>query len=149
MPITVETICDWLQQYGWTYETRDEALIVTGFRGASNAFRIFIQPAERSLILAIVPYVAPPTPESRDRFCRYLMRLNYELNLAKIGVDPDGDVALSVELPGEGISYEAFATVLDALCFYADENYLTLLNLGQDAAYQPDENLDVWGESTS
>jgi len=147
MPTTMETAGQWLQQYGWSYETPDETLIITGVRGKSSTFRIFVQPADRWLLLAIVPFVPKPAPPCRDRFSHSLLRLNYEINLAKIGVDPDGDVSLCVELPAEGIGFDAFASALDALCFYADEYYLTLANLAQDPAYQPAQDLDIWSEA--
>jgi hypothetical protein len=75
-----------------------------------------------------------------------VLRLNYEINLVKIGVDPEGDVALSVELRAADLRLEDFALALDALTFCADEYYLSLENLAQDPEYRPELALDAWGE---
>lgn len=141
-----ETIGSFLKQYGWEYETREEQFLVTGFRGKTGTFRIFIQVTDNWVILAIVPFLPAPLPGCRDRLCRFLLRLNYEINLAKIGVDHEGDVALFVEMRAENLRFEDFAEALDALSFYADEYYLPLANLATDPEYKPVHDLDVWSD---
>jgi len=143
---TTETIGGFLKQYGWEYETHEEGFLVTGFRGKTGSFRIFIQIADNWVILAIVPFTPAPVPECRDRLCRFLLRLNYEINLAKIGVDDEGDVALVVEMRSEDLRFEDIAEALDALSFYADEYYLPLANLATDPAYKPPHDFDVWSD---
>jgi len=147
MTATLATLEEFLQQYGWEYEIRD-TVISTGFQGASNTFRVFIQPTEAWVLLAIVPFVPPPAAECEGRFYRQLAQVNYELNLAKLSADPDGDVALLSELPAPALAYEQFALALDALCFYADEYYLPLLNLARDPAYVWPAMPEATGEAT-
>ncbi len=142
MQSTIEDIAGYVERYGWAYEARGDDLLVTGFRGKNGVFRIFVQLADPWLLLAIVPYVPPPTPACRERFYRYALRLNFEMNLPKIGADPDGDIALTLELRGEDLDYGDLGTALDSLAFYADRYYQPLLNLGRDPGYQPPENLD-------
>lgn len=147
MSVTMGTVEQYLKQYGWTYEKPQEQLVVTGFRGKADTFRVFVQVADPWVLLAIAPFVPQPAPECRDRFCRFLLRLNYEINLAKIGVDPDGDISLSIELRAEDLRFEDFAIALDALSAYADEYYLTLTNMACDPDYKPRQDYDVWSEA--
>ncbi|HEX9115711.1 MAG TPA: YbjN domain-containing protein [Anaerolineae bacterium] len=145
MLATIEDIAAYVERYGWRHEERGDGLLVTGFRGKNGVFRIFVQIAEPWLLLAIVPFVPQPTPPCRERFSRYALRLNFEMNLPKIGADPDGDVALTLELRGDDLRYEDLAAALDSLSFYADRYYQPLLNLGRDLRYQPPEALDLPG----
>jgi hypothetical protein len=50
-----------------------------------------------------------------------LLRANHDLNLAKLGLDRDHDVCLSVEMPADGFGYSQFADALMAIAHYADE----------------------------
>jgi len=145
---TTEIVSEFLKQYGWEYETDEEEFLVTGFRGETGTFRIFIQVDDAWVILAIVPFTPAPVSGCRDRLCRFLLRLNYEINLAKVGVDDEGDVVLLVEMRSEGLCFEDFAGALDALSFYADEYYLPLANLATDPDYEPPHDFDVWSDET-
>ena len=128
------TLEAFLKKYGWDYDVQD-AVITTGFKGETSAFRLFVQPTDTWVLLAIVPFTPQPTEDCAPRFYAQLARANYELNLARLGLDPDGDVALTLELPAVDLTYAQFALALDALCFYADAYYLPLLNLARDPAY--------------
>lgn len=134
MTVTLAMLEDFLTQYGWDYKLQD-AVLATGFKGESNVFRVFIQPTEAWVLLAIVPFTPQPVPECAARFYQQLAQVNYELNLAKLCADADGDVALLSELPAPDLTYAQFALALDALCYYADAYYLPLLNLARDPAY--------------
>ncbi len=134
MTVTLAILEEFLQQYGWEYEIRD-AVISTGFQGNSNTFRVFIQPTETWVLLAITPFTPSPAADCEVRFYRQLARVNYDLNLAKLSTDADGDVTLLSELPAPELAYAQFSLALDALCYYADAYYLPLLNLARDPAY--------------
>ncbi len=140
---TVADIAGYLERYGWSHEERGEDLLVTGFRGSSGVFRIFIQIADPWLLLAIVPFTPQPVPACRERFYRYVLRLNFEMNLPKIGADPDGDIVLTLELRAQDLRYEDLGAALDSLSYYADHYYQPLLNLGRDATYRPPDDLDI------
>lgn len=144
MMATRETIGEFLAQYGWEYETPEENVLVTGFRGQSGSFRIFIEIADSWVFFAIVPFIPSPSPECRDRLCRSLLRLNYEFNLVKIGVNGDGDVALLVEMRADDLRFGDVAEALDALSFYTDEFYLSLASLATDPGYEPSQDFDIW-----
>lgn len=142
----LERLKTFLEQYGWQYEQPQEGLIVTGFRGRSGVFRLFLQATESWVVMAIAPFVPRPEPESAGRFYHALLRLNYEMNLAKVGLDADEDVVLMVELPAEDLRYEDVARALDVITFSADNLYLPLANLATNPNYVlPDEMVALWG----
>jgi len=142
MTVTLNTLEEFLTNYGWDYDIQDEVL-VTGFKGESNTFRIFIQPTESWVLLAIVPFIPQPAPECTARFYQQLARINYELNLAKLCADVEGEVTLLTELPAPELTYTQFALALEGLCYYADAYYLPLLNLARDPEYLwPEENIE-------
>lgn len=130
-----EKLRTFLEQYGWQYEQPGKELIVTGFRGRSGVFRLFIQMSEAWVIMAIAPFIPRPEPACVGRLHQALLRLNYEMNLVKVGLDADEDVVLMAELPAENLRYEDVARALDAITFSADSLYLPLANLATDPKY--------------
>lgn len=141
----LERLRTFLEQYGWQYEQPGEGLIVTGFRGRTGVFRLFVQVTEGWVIVAIAPFVPQPEPECAGRLHRALLRLNYEMNLVKVGLDADEDVVLMAELPAEDLRYEDMARALDAITFSADSLYLPLANLATDPNYIfPDDIAALW-----
>ena len=137
---TTQQVAQFLTDYGWHYETRQDGLLVTGFQGTNGSFRLFVQVEGPWLVLVIVPFVPRPTPECHDRFCAYLARLNYRMNLAKLALDNDGDVTLLAEVRADDLRFEDLAAALDVLCFYADEHYQPLAHLAADPRYEPPED---------
>jgi hypothetical protein len=117
--------------YGWRYERRDSRTFRTGFSGDSGAYDIWVRLAEHVVLFIITPYALRPTTTNRDgeevqrpagaSLLRALMTANHELNLAKFGVDEDGDICLMVEMPADGFTYTHFSDALTALSHYADE----------------------------
>lgn len=142
MPTTTDTLAGYIKRYGWASEEHGEGLLVTGFRGSSGVFRIFVQLVKPWVTLVIMPFVPRPVPACRERFYRYVLRLNFDMNLTKIGADPDEDIALSVELPGQDVRYDDFSTALDILAYYANTYYPVLLSLARDPNYVPPAKLD-------
>lgn len=141
MPATAETIHEFFKEYGWQYDHDEEsATWRTGFRGDSNNFNIVVHLTEHWVYMAISPYVnAAQDEQCGARLHQHLLRLNHAINLAKFGIDLDGDVVLTVELPTENLDYSEFADGMNALSFYADGHYLDILNLAHNPAYEPAE----------
>lgn len=139
MSITAETIHDFFNQYGWEYDYDEEHHAWhTGFRGKTSNFTVFVQLTENWLVFSVVPYVnAPEDEECLANLHTFLLRLNCIINMAKFSLDDDGDVMLTVELPTDGLTYSQFFDGLNAVSFYADEHYLSVLNVAQDPDFDP------------
>jgi hypothetical protein len=138
MTFTVETLESYFERYGWTYQRINEKDFRTVFRGDVSAYVIHIRLAGDWIYFSIAPFVvAPQDPESQRRLYRHLLKLNYEMNMAKFTVDGDGDVILTVELPSENLDYSEFSDALGALAYYADDNYVQVFLLAHVPEAQP------------
>lgn len=108
--------------YGWRYESRDPGIFRTGFVGESGAWDIWVRATSSLVLFVISPLVPRPAEVSPGPvLLRALLKANNELNLAKLAIDDDEDISLSVELPAEGFTYSQFSDALTALAHYADE----------------------------
>jgi len=143
--MTIDTLSEYLKQYGWQFERANEVTLATGFRGQDNDFHVFVHLAESWVLLAVVPFTPPPSPVARLRFARLAMRLSYEMSMAKLALDPEGDVALLVELPAVDLSFAQFSLGLDTLTYWADKYYRQLLNLARDPQASLEGISDTWG----
>lgn len=149
--VTPDDIEAFFDRYGWTFSRARDEMWRTGFRGEVSSFNISVQLTENWLFLAINPLVVKPDqtgPEGdsqRLHLYHHLLRLNHEINLAKFGIDADGDVFLAVEIPTEGLQYSDFEDALGALSHYADRHYrdLFLLAHGDAAANDFSNELDT------
>ena len=63
--------------------------------------------------------------------------------MAKFSLDEEDNVELSVEIPLEGVDYNAFADGLNAVSHTADMFHLEILNISQDPEYDP-KSIEVW-----
>jgi hypothetical protein len=139
MAVDAAAIHEFFATYGWRYDY-DESTVTwhTGFRGDNSNFNIFVHLTDNWLYFTICPFVnAPVDPECERKLHQHLLRLNNAINMAKFGIDSDGDVVLTVELPIENLDYSEFADGLNAISYYSDAHYLEILNLARDPQYEP------------
>jgi hypothetical protein len=146
--IEAATIDRYFDRYGWAVERTSEDSWRTTFRGELALYPLYVRLTEKYLFLSIVPFLLKPKPEAAQRFYWAMLRYNRDMNLAKLALDPDGDVVLTIELPLDGFDYPTFEQALSLLSYYADLTYRELLNLSQDPR-QPsryDEGQGLEGE---
>ena len=62
----------------------------------------------------------------------HLLRLNYNMNMAKFMLDDDNDIGLTVEIPNSDLQVGEFEDALRAVCIYMDRNYVELVRLATD-----------------
>ena len=139
MTLSIETVECFLDRYGdhgWAYNRLDETTIASGFRGEVTTFQFFIKIAADWVYFVLVPFVGKPRVKCRERLFEHLLRLNYEMNLVKAGLDEDGDVSLTVEVPSDALDIRRFSDALDGLSYYADTHYLDTLNVAMNPAYR-------------
>ena len=131
MPIAPEKIDEFFKQYGWRFQRLDDNNWQTGCRGDVATYTIRIRAVEKWIYFTIVPFAMAPKKECWPRLHYYLLRVNQEMNVAKFYVDNDNDVVLAVELPVDDLDYSEFERSLNALSWYADEHFLSVINLAQ------------------
>ncbi len=109
---------------GEGYEVRRIAELT--YRGSVRAgsrhmtFHLRVDPAGY-VVCAIVPFLKSPEDELvANRLYQRLMNLNQQLMMAKLSIDDDLDVVLSVEYPSAQIDESELADAVHILAHYAD-----------------------------
>lgn len=119
-----------MEQDGWAIDrlgdTSGRALLRCG--NATLPFFVWVE--ESFAVFAIVPFVRIEREvEACGALFDLLLRLNQRINLARFGVDPDGDVALSVEWRRENLDPSEVRDAVDVLAFYARQHLAEVLAL--------------------
>jgi hypothetical protein len=73
--------------------------------------------------------------ECRPNVYEHIGLLNYKVSLAKYSINSNQGISVGVELPRENLKFASLVNdALGALSINADENYLELVNLANDAS---------------
>jgi hypothetical protein len=131
MAITPETVEDYLKQIDWKATRQDDQNWSTGFRGDNATFTFNIRITD-FWIYFYLPFPVKIQPATRANVIEHLLRLNYQISMAKFLLDSDGDIGLTVELPNSALQVAEFEDAIRAICVYADENYVELVRLATD-----------------
>jgi hypothetical protein len=132
MPKFLDKIAEFFAEYGWEYERLNGNTILSGFAGETSTFTLFVHVCDDWVIMSISPLVERPVDSCRANILGYLARLNFHATLVKFSMDDQDNVSLTVELPVRGLTFESFASILETLCFYADDQYQRILELATD-----------------
>ena len=133
--VVADDIPGFFDEYGWRYERREPGIFRTGFAGDTGAWDIWVRATSTLVLFVISPLVPrPPERPPGPGLLRALLKANHELNMAKLAIDDDDDIALAVELPAEGFTYAQFSDALTALAHYADEYKVRLDEAVRDDA---------------
>jgi hypothetical protein len=79
------------------------------------------------IVFTINPYLRPPASGWGWASLTALAATNQAMHMAKVGIDLDDDVFLTVELPSESFVYSLFEDALTALSGAADTFLVPLL----------------------
>lgn len=132
--ISQEKVEEYFQRYGWSYSRDSDNTWITGVRTRVSSFRIFVRITEHWIFFVVNPLVvAPPRKKDRLRFYYHALRYNFDMNFAKLSLDADGDLSMSIEIPTENFVYSHFADALDGLSHHAAIIYSDLFNLAHNA----------------
>lgn len=111
-----------LEKDGWPVEIVTDTTLRSRFRGASKILPLFVHLDEKFATFAVIPFAKLPEDEDKlEAVVDRLLRLNREMNLAKVSIDEDGDVILSVEYPLADLDPSEVRDAVDVLSFYADK----------------------------
>ena len=124
-------IAAWLVEDGWPVEVLGDQTLRSRVRAERRTFPFFVHLENTFLVVAIVPYARLPHDEERGaRLMDRLLHLNREMNLAKLSIDEDGDVVLSVEWRLSHLDRSEVRDALDVLSFYAARHWDEIAELG-------------------
>jgi Putative bacterial sensory transduction regulator len=120
-------VARFFRRYGWSFERLDEDTFRTGFRGKNAAFVALVRVTPHWVVFTVNPLVRAPAHGFGGAMLRALASANQQANLAKLGLDEDGDAFINVELPAEGFAFTHFVAALGALSHFADTFVVPLL----------------------
>ncbi|MGK3999764.1 YbjN domain-containing protein [Sorangium sp. So ce1024] len=119
-----------LEREGWAVEVVSSDTMRSDFQGAERLFPLFVRLLPPFVVFAVIPFVRLPIdPEDGEALVRRLLRLNREINMAKLSADEEGDVILSVEYRLQDLDPSEVRDAVDVLSFYANKHYAELQEL--------------------
>ncbi|WP_437875701.1 YbjN domain-containing protein [Sorangium sp. So ce513] len=119
-----------LEREGWAVEVVSSDTMRSDFQGAKRLFPLFVRLLPPFVVFAVIPFVRLPIdPEDGEALVRRLLRLNREINMAKLSADEEGDVILSVEYRLQDLDPSEVRDAVDVLSFYANKHYAELQEL--------------------
>jgi hypothetical protein len=120
-------IARFFRRYGWSFEKLEEDTFRTGFRGKNAAFVALVRVTPHWVVFTVNPLMRAPDGGFGAATLRALAMANQQANLAKLGIDDDGDAFINVELPAEGFAFSHFVAAVNALAYFADSFVVPLL----------------------
>lgn len=112
-----------MEQDGWAIDRLGETSARAVLRCGMTTLPFFVWLEDGFAVFAIVPFVRIEREvDACGELFELLLRLNHRINLARFGVDPDGDVALSVEWRREHLDPSEVRDAVDVLAHYAREH---------------------------
>ena len=128
--MTVSELEDILHKEGWPLERLDDDTWRSAFESADGPQRFFVRLTETWIFFTVAPYLPPARSVARRlKLFQRCLELNREMNLAKLALDPDGDIVLTVELPTEHLEGPEIENALTALSYYAERHQAELRGL--------------------
>ncbi len=131
MATTPEQIEDYFKQLDWPFVKKEEKLWDSGYNGNNLRFRFFVRLTDNWL------YVTWLFPIAIQEACRaniyeHTLRMCYTMNGAKLMLDNDNDLTLTVEYPAANVQVEEFESALRGVCWNVDQYFLEMTKLATD-----------------
>ncbi len=105
--------------------------------GRTLTFHVQLDPVGY-VVCAVIPFVrSPEVDELAHRLYLRLMALNQQLMMAKLSIDDDLDVVLSVEYPTAALDESELADAIRVLAHYADLHLEELEELAAGGSPEP------------
>jgi hypothetical protein len=121
--VELDEIVACMAKDGWAVDRLGDTSARSLVRCGEATLPVFLWVEDAFAVFAIVPFVRIERDvEECAPLFELLLRLNRRINLARFGVDPDGDVALSVEWRRENLDPSEVRDALDVLAFYARQH---------------------------
>jgi len=99
---------------GWNAEPHGEHTWRCVHATPEGDLNIFVRLTENWVIGSIVPFLQTRGGNSFE-LCRWLLRQNRDMFQAKFGIDDDGDVVLTVEVPTESLDFSELRSAFESL----------------------------------
>lgn len=130
--MTFEDVRACLEKDGWPVDAVSDVTMRSRFRCGERIFPVFVHIEPEYVSFAVIPFAKLPADEAGDGMAERLLALNREMNLAKLSVDEDGDVVLSVEYPLRDLDPSEVRDAIDVLSFYAEKYHEEVRELADE-----------------
>ncbi len=124
---TTAEVARYFRRYGWAFENLDADTFRTGFRGKHATFVALVRVTPHWVVFTVNPLMRAPEAGFGAATLRALAAANQQANLAKFGIDEEGDAFINVELPSGAFEFAHFEAALGALSHFADLFVVPLL----------------------
>lgn len=119
---------------GWPYKrVEGQKVWQTGIKTSFASFRIFIT-LSKHWVFCQMPLSVKVSNDRLLKLYQYLLRRNFEMNLAKFVLEEDGTISLNIELPTEDLTRSNFSDALNMLSAYIEKYYEELTAVIQDSS---------------
>lgn len=125
--LSPDDVGEYFDRYGWAYEQVDDHTFRTGFQAKNGVFAVLVRVTEHWVVFSINPFIEAKPHGFGSTLLYALALANHAINLAKVGIDEDGDAFLTIELPTEGFAFSHFADALSAISHFADDLIVPML----------------------
>jgi hypothetical protein len=119
--LTPERLEALILEYGWTFSRLGPCEWESGFRGEQSFYPLLITLSSTCVYFEVCPLIDIDFDlRSRAHLACNLLELNASLQLVKLGVTDDGEIALSCQVLSTACDADVLAKVLGILAYYAE-----------------------------
>lgn len=131
MPFTLDTVKEYLRQYGWTYGEVENGQLHLTIESDTARYLLAIHLVEHWLLLTVHTFIRPVEVQAA-LFHSTLARWNYECKWARAAVDDGGYLVIALDLPvDQAPTYTSVALALDVVTAYADVAFAQFASFAQ------------------
>lgn len=106
----------YLNNSNWKFERINDTTIVSGFKGDSATYTLFIFDADEWVYFITYANLLPIPAEQRNELSFILAKLNHDTPFVKFSIDGKSNIVVSVELPNFLINETSVNISLETLC---------------------------------
>lgn len=128
--IQESTIEGYFSTIGWPFERADQGLWMVKYKGGAKDYDFIVELTQAFLVI-VVPIIDRVREGCREKLWYHILRLNYQINQVRFGLNKRNEVLLTLEIPTKIISYEEFKNGVQYLCNLVDDAYPEILFLSQ------------------
>jgi hypothetical protein len=99
---------------GWKAQPHGERTWRCAHDTPEGDLQVFVRLTDNWVIASVVPFLQTRGGNSFE-LCRWLLRQNRDMFQAKFGIDDDGDVVLTVEVPTESLDFSELRAAFESL----------------------------------
>jgi hypothetical protein len=121
MAVTLDTVREFLPQYGWKYQEGGEQLLHVTFSGERGPYLLSIHAIENWYLLTVQTFFKPTDAQLISSLYRQMTLWNYQFKFARTTLNEQGYVIIALDLPADArLTYPLFELGLDVLAYYSD-----------------------------